>query len=167
MVANCHKLPASIFERSRITIDDIVAEWRPLLQQFQRDGHKVILTVSPIRHLADGAHGNQLSKATLLLAVEQLCADGLAEYFPSYEIVLDELRDYRFYADDMTHPSDLAERIVWKRFQETYMTAETMERCLKQQKLNRLKQHRPLHTDSTEYDTYLKKVQVLERELHE
>ena len=77
-----------------------------------------IFTVSPIRHLADGAHGNQLSKATLLLAVEQVCSamPGRAEYFPAYEIMMDELRDYRFYAPDMLHPSQQAMDILWNRF---------------------------------------------------
>lgn len=162
VVSNCHKLPASQFERSRLTVDDVLAMWRPLLQDLCGRGHNVILTVSPIRHLADGAHGNQVSKATLLLAVEQLCNDGLAEYFPAYEILLDELRDYRFYADDMTHPSQLAEAIVWQRFQETYMSQETIERGTKFQKLNRMKQHRPMHTDSAEYEQYVKKLEELE-----
>ena len=162
VVSNCHKLPATLFERSMLNVEGIVTVWKPLLERFKNEGHRVIFTVSPIRHLSDGAHGNQLSKSTLLLAVEQLCNEGLAEYFPAYEIVLDELRDYRFYADDMTHPSPLAEEIVWQRFQETYMSQETIERGAKYQKLNRMKQHRPLHTDSVEYEQYMKKLAEFE-----
>lgn len=165
VVSNCHKLPSSLFERTRLTVDEIVAPWRPLLRRFADEGHRVVMTVSPIRHLADGAHGNQISKSTLLLAVERLCEEGLAEYFPAYEILLDELRDYRFYADDMTHPSELAEEIVWQRFQETYMSKDTIERCLKYQKLDRMKKHRPMHGDSAEYEKYEKKLAELESEL--
>lgn len=162
VVSNCHKLPASLFERTRLNVDEIVEVWHPMLREFASCGHKVVFTVSPIRHMADGAHGNQLSKATLLLAVERLCEEGWAEYFPAYEIVLDELRDYRFYTDDMTHPSQLAEEIVWQRFQETYMSSETIERSAKYQKLSRMKKHRPLHTDSAEYEQYMKKLAELE-----
>lgn len=165
VVSNCHKLPSSLFERSMLDIDGIVAVWRPLLERFRKEGHKVVFTVSPIRHLADGAHGNQLSKATLLLAVERLCGEGLAEYFPAYEIVLDELRDYRFYADDMTHPSQLAEEIVWQRFQETYMTADTLVLCEKHQRLTLMKRHRPMHQDSPEYERYQEGIARLEAEL--
>ncbi len=165
VVANCHKLPAKLFERTRLNIDDIVDVWKPLLKHLTAIGHRIIMTVSPIRHLADGAHGNQLSKATLLLAVEKLCAEGLAEYFPAYETLLDELRDYRFYADDMCHPSKLAENIVWQRFQQTYMSPDTINLSLKYQNLNRLKQHKPMHPDSAEYHAYLKKIKQLENEL--
>ena len=162
VVANCHKLPAQQFQRSRLSVDDIVTLWRPLLELFRQQGHLTILTVSPIRHLADGAHGNQLSKATLLLAVEQLCNDGLAEYFPAYEILLDELRDYRFYADDMCHPSALAERIVWQRFQQTYMSPETLALCDKHRQLTRLRQHRPLHPGTPEHEKYQAALATLE-----
>jgi len=166
VVSNCHKLPSTLFERSMLNVEGIVTVWRPLLERFRDEDHKVIFTVSPIRHLADGAHGNQVSKATLLLAVERLCEEGLAEYFPAYEVVLDELRDYRFYADDMTHPSQLAEDIVWQRFQDTYMSKETIERGAKFQKLNRMKQHRPMHTDTPEFKKYHESIALLETELN-
>ena len=165
IVANCHKLPATQFERSSLTVDEIIEIWQPLLQSLRREGHQVLFTVSPIRHLADGAHGNQLSKATLLLAIEQLCSDGLAEYFPAYEILLDELRDYRFYSDDLCHPSALAERIVWQHFQETYMEADTLALCDKHLQLARLKQHRPMRNDTPEYTKYKENISRLEREL--
>ena len=119
VVANCHHEPASRFVRQRMDVDDIVACWMSLLERLGNECPqlRVIFTVSPIRHLRDGAHGNQISKATLLMAVEKLIerTDGKAEpskapsYFPAYEIMLDELRDYRFYAADMVHPSAVAE----------------------------------------------------------
>lgn len=139
VVANCHKVPAQRFERRRLAEEEIVARCSPLLR-----GRDVILTVSPIRHLADGLHGNQLSKATLLLAVERLCAQGCA-YFPAYELLVDELRDYRFYARDLCHPSDLAADIIYERFQLCCMPPDTIARCTEHQKRYRQSQHRKIH----------------------
>ena len=138
VVANCHKIPQDNFVRRMLTVEDIVALWRPLLDELRvcYPMLHVLFTVSPIRHIGDGLHGNQLSKSTLLLAIDNLVDREIlpskrkkkgakAEapdhpvtvYFPAYEIVLDELRDYRFYDPDMVHPSPLAVDIVWERFQ--------------------------------------------------
>lgn len=107
VVCNCHKLPAREFVRRRLTIAEIVDTWQPIIDQYAQK--QFIFTVSPIRHIADGLHGNQLSKATLLLAIDQLKG---AAYFPAYEVLIDELRDYKFYASDLVHPSEEAvERI--------------------------------------------------------
>ena len=140
LVANCHKLPAAMFTRRRITEEEIVDTWQAFTAL-----HPTLFTVSPIRHMADGAHGNQLSKSTLLLAVDRLvglCPDW--RYFDSYEILMDELRDYRFYARDMCHPSDLAVDIVWQRFQDTYMSLQTQSRCCQEEKAARQALHRPI-----------------------
>ena len=144
VVANCHKLPAAMFTRRRITLEEIAAAWQPFTTL-----HPIVFTVSPIRHMADGAHGNQLSKSTLLLSVEQLlnfCPDW--HYFNSYEILMDELRDYRFYARDMCHPSDLAVDIIWQQFQDTYMSPATQQRCRDEEKAFRRTQHRPINTST-------------------
>lgn len=116
IVANCLKRPAAEFTRYKISTDECAAALEEIATV--AEGRQIILTVSPIRHLADGAHGNALSKATLLLGVDDAVSRHSAtmEYFPSYEIELDELRDYRFYADDMTHPSQLAESYIFDRF---------------------------------------------------
>ncbi len=115
IVSNCHKHPAREFRRESLSIEDIVNLWAPLLQQLS--DKQFIFTVSPIRYRVDGMHGNAVSKATLLLAVEQLCRNfANATYFPAYEIVLDELRDYRWFAADGVHPSPEAVRIVCNRF---------------------------------------------------
>jgi hypothetical protein len=141
VVANCHKLPQEHFVRRMLTVDDIVTLWRPLLEELRAcyPHLHVLFTVSPIRHVGDGMHGNQLSKSTLLLAIDALVDKEMPStrrkkgvkveepeksvtiYFPSYEIVLDELRDYRFYDPDMVHPSDLAVDVVWDRFQRVTM----------------------------------------------
>ncbi len=144
IVSNCHKLPEKEFTRRRLSIEDIVTTWQPIVETFIAQGKRVIFTVSPIRHKRDGFHENQLSKATLLLAIEQLQTNG-AEYFPAYEIVLDELRDYRFYAEDMLHPSQVAVDYIWERFSDTYFSPSTRETMRLRLKEYKQAQHRPLH----------------------
>lgn len=148
VVANCHKLPAQCFVRRRMSVHEVVALWQPLRERLSAFNPRlhVVFTVSPIRHMADGAHGNQLSKSTLLLATEQLVGlqPTLAAYFPAYEIVLDELRDYRFYGPDMAHPTPLAVDIVWERFQEATMTPATRQQAHNNAKQAKRQQHVPL-----------------------
>ena len=144
IVGNCHKLPESTFTRRRLSVDEIVAAWQPIIARYP-DRHW-IFTVSPIRHIKDGLHENQLSKATLLQAVETISRQLLAvSYFPSYEIMLDELRDYRFYADDLVHPSALAVNYIWERFIETYCSPQTRNEMNIRLKHWKQAQHRPLH----------------------
>lgn len=136
IVGNCHKLPGTMFTRRLMSVDEIAATWQPIVA-----GRRVIFTVSPIRHVADTLHGNQLSKSTLLLAVDRLDS---AEYFPSYEIILDDLRDYRFYAADMKHPSDVAVDYVYERFGETYFSAGTKIKAMEKHKEYLRSAHRPI-----------------------
>ncbi len=138
LVGNCHKLPETYFTRRRLSVEEIVAAWQPILDRYP-DKHW-LFTVSPIRHIKDGLHENQLSKATLLQAVEHL-----GDYFPSYEIVLDELRDYRFYADDLVHPSSLAITYIWERFVDTFCTPQTRNELILQHKRWKHEHHIPLH----------------------
>lgn len=146
IVANCHKLPESSFTRRRISVDEIVAAWQPIIAHYP-DKHW-LFTVSPIRHIRDGLHENQLSKATLLMAVEKLTANSqrpTADYFEAFEILLDELRDYRFYADDLVHPSSLAVEYIWERFADTFCTPQTRNEMNIRLKQFKQTQHRPLH----------------------
>ena len=145
VVGNCHKLPETNFTSRRLTAEEIVAAWKPLLERYS-DKHWVF-TVSPIRHIKDGLHENQLSKATLLQAVEKLTGEaGLtADYFAAFEIMLDELRDYRFYADDLVHPSSLAVNYIWERFVDTFCTPQTKNEMNIQHKRWQFEHHRPLH----------------------
>ncbi len=147
IVANCHKLPPQMFVRRRMTVEEIVALWQPLLQELAAYYPKlnVLFTVSPIRHLADGAHGNQLSKSALLLAVNELVGNARCHYFPSYEIVLDELRDYRFFDEKMTHPTPLAVDVVWERFQRATMLPAVREQAHYNMKQHKREKHIPLH----------------------
>lgn len=147
IVGNCHKMPEKNFIRRRLTVEEIVTAWQPILAQYP-DKHW-LFTVSPIRHIRDGLHENQLSKATLLMAVERLVESQKSKvesrYFPSYEILLDELRDYRFFADDLVHPSGLAVQYIWERFCETFCTPKTVNAMNIVHKEWKLAHHRPLH----------------------
>lgn len=138
VVANCHKLPASRFTRRRLSVDECAAAMRAALDKLP--GCDVLATVSPIRHLADGFEGNSLSKATLRLAIEQA---GL-EYFPAYEILMDDLRDYRFYAADMKHPSEVAADYVYDLFTRSYCTTRTADEAARRRRLWLRSQHHPL-----------------------
>ena len=144
VVGNCHKLPERCFVRRRLTVEEIVDAWKPILEKYS-DKHW-LFTVSPIRHIKDGLHENEISKATLLLALEAISHQHSAiSYFPSYEIVLDELRDYRFYADDLVHPSSLAVNYIWERFVDTYCTNQTKNELVLQHKRWKHEHHRLLH----------------------
>ena len=150
VVANCHKLPSQQFVRRMMSVDEIVTLWRPLLDKLSTFNPKLftLFTVSPIRHMADGAHGNQLSKSTLLLAIDQLLTPNsslLTEYFPAYEIVLDELRDYRFFGSDMTHPSPLAVDVIHDRLQQACMSPSTIQQAHNNEKQRKRDKHIPLH----------------------
>ena len=113
VVCNCHKLPAREFVRRRLSVDEIVSAWQPIIDKYPQK--QFIFTVSPIRHVADGLHGNQLSKATLLLAIDAL---NNATYFPAYEVLIDELRNYEYYAEDLVHPSEMAVNRVYELFRQ-------------------------------------------------
>ena len=115
IVSNCHKIPSKEFHRERLQADEIVRMFSPILERHQ--DKKWVFTVSPIRHLSDGSHGNQISKATLLLSIEQLKeAFANVYYFPSYEIMMDELRDFSFYAEDTVHPSLSSIEYIYSTF---------------------------------------------------
>lgn len=127
IVSNCLKRPAREFDRYRLSVDNIYNMWKPMLEEGILSGRDVLFTVSPIRHMADTAHGNQLSKSTLLLAVDKLIENAsqasLRAYYPAYEIVLDELRDYRWFASDEVHPSAEAVEYIWNRFRKECCSA--------------------------------------------
>ena len=149
VVSNCHKLPADRFERTMIDADQVY----DALSQYvaARPERQWIFTVSPVRHLADGLHANQLSKATLLMGVQRL-VDRYpnAHYFPAYEILMDELRDYRFYADDMMHPSHQAADYIFERFMD-FALADSERPLLKEaEKVFCMMQHRILNQGSPE-----------------
>ena len=145
IVSNCLKRPAGEFSRERLTVPQTAALLKSLVQRYP--DKFFVFTVSPIRHLSDGAHGNQVSKSILLLALEDVCAafPDRTVYFPAYEILLDELRDYRFYAEDMVHPSLQAAEYVFGKFLSFAFPDEERSRLEERRKAFKASQHRPMH----------------------
>lgn len=143
-IGNCHKFPGMDFIRMKLNVEEITGRWRTLSQRLFSLDCNIIYTVSPIRHLADGLHGNNLSKATLLLAVEELTQNVGGDYFPAYEAVIDDLRDYRFYAADMKHPSETAADYVYSLFSQAYFTPDTISGALVSRKQYLRSQHRQI-----------------------
>ena len=149
-VSNCHKFPEKEFRRFRLTPGEIVEEYRQLLSDIWEFNPKVkvVFTVSPIRHLKDGAIENQRSKATLLLTVDQLVrgfGEDQCNYFPAYEIVMDELRDYRFYEEDMIHLSNSAVNHIWEKFQTSLIDEESRKISENVKKVFSDMNHRPFN----------------------
>ena len=149
VVANCHKQPQSLFSRQLLSVEHIAKRYDKLLSDGALAQKRVIFTVSPIRHLADGAEDNSLSKATLRVAIAELVRNhSNVEYFPSFEIVNDELRDYRFYADDMVHPSPLAIDYIWQRFSEYAFNTTTRQLIEQIARITQAAEHKPFEPTS-------------------
>lgn len=157
VVANCHKIPSTFFEKEMLGVEAVFASLIQTLQRVKRINPdiKIILTVSPVKHIREGLVENQRSKSVLSLAVAALESekDPEVHYFPAFEIVNDELRDYRFYKTDMVHPGELAIEYIWKRFAETYFDAKALEKIDAARKLNASINHRPLHVET--HNNYL------------
>ena len=153
IVSNCHKVDKKEFKREFLDQENIIALLNKMIQEHPEK--KWIFTVSPIRHLKDGLHNNQLSKATLLLAINSITQKNPnCSYFPAYEIFLDELRDYRFYAEDMVHPSRQGVNYLWDRFKESFLTEESINIIKEVEKITRAQKHRPLFPESKEYQKF-------------
>ena len=170
-VANCHKFPSSDFERVRFEVNRISFIWSSAIIRLRRfnPAIKIVFTVSPIRHLRDGAHENHISKSILLLAVERLTRHvENTFYFPAYELMLDELRDYRFYDENMTHPNAVAIDYIWQRFHECYMVDNTLKIMKTVEDIVKASAHRPIHntSDCMKFaDKYLEKISGLKKQM--
>lgn len=156
VVANCHRQDPRMFDRRLVSVEEATQAIRGIVECLRRlsPAAHIVFTVSPIRHPGDGAHGNNLSKATVLLAVNQVGA----EYFPSYEIVMDELRDYRFYESDMIHLTKTAEQIIFERMVESYCDKTTRGHIAKVEKFLKMANHRIVDTTSPATHAFLEKV---------
>jgi hypothetical protein len=153
VVSNCHKGTPQYFDRRRLSTDEIVAAFVPIIEKLsaQNTDLQAIITVSPIRHLRDGLIENNLSKATLLLAADALAQKfSNVSYFPAYELTLDDLRDYRFFEPDMMHPTAQAIDYIWQYFSDTYFSEETKRVAQEVEKINAMQAHRPLKGVYTE-----------------
>ena len=158
VVANCHKVPQHEFERRMATVDEMTDELDKMLTRLHEFNAelRIILTVSPIRHIADGLDTNSLSKALLRVAIHEVMTRHreYCDYFPAYEIMLDDLRDYRFYSNDMVHPSEVAVEYIWQAFQATYLddrSALAVARC---ERIHKRLQHRPMSASRETVDRF-------------
>ena len=156
IVSNCHKIPAKQFNRFRLGVNEISEAYHHLLEELWKfnPNLKIIFTVSPIRHWKDGAVENQVSKSTLILSIERLITgieNRNCSYFPSYEIMMDELRDYRFYAEDMIHLSPVATDYIFDRFSKFLISKESMNLLDSVMKIRKAVMHRPVNSSSVEY----------------
>ena len=164
IVSNCHKIEAKKFTKTRSTTEDIVANYRVLFAKlFDRNPKaKVLLSVSPVKHLKDGIIENNLSKASLLLAADQLAKEfESVYYFPSFDLLQDDLRDYRFYAKDMAHPNEMAIDYIWNYFQDNLFSQKTKDLLKKIYSIQQALEHRPLHPENESHKTFVK--QTMER----
>ena len=152
LVSNCHKQPGRLFDEARLSLSECVAALEEIVLLLQKASPQVriVLTVSPYRYAKYGFHQSQIAKSTLLLAVDELCQrfPSTVCYFPAYEIIMDELRDYRFYASDMLHPSPQAIDYIWQRMVENLMDAELQQYLKEYEPIRRDLAHRPIHPES-------------------
>lgn len=161
IVSNCHKLPGKEFVREQLSIGESVELLSPFIEA--NPDKKWLFTVSPVRHWKDGAHENQLSKATLLLAIEEMRKNfSNVFYFPAYEVFMDELRDYRFYAGDMLHPSGQAVDYIWELFRDHLIDRQEGELMDMVGKLNEMKNHRPFFPKSDSFEKFKSEMSHLE-----
>ena len=168
IVDNCQKRPQSLFQEEELSINQCVDYLSQVVDELYRrcpDIH-VVVTVSPIRYAKYGFHGSQLSKAVLLLAANQLTNERpFVTYFPAYEIVLDELRDYRFYQSDMLHPSDQAVEYIWQQLVEAYFSPRAKQFLREWKPIKEALGHRPFQPDSDTYREFLEKARRQEKEI--
>ena len=164
VVSNCHKLPSDLFERQFLSVEQSSQYLSGIIQHHPEK--QFIFTVSPLRHLKDGLHENQLSKAALLLAVDEVCKKhDNAHYFPAYEILMDELRDYRFYKEDMVHPTEQAVRYIWERFSDFAIDSKEKPAMKAAAELRQMLYHRAMFPESEAFKKFERMKEMKTREL--
>ena len=164
LVANCHRVPQSRFNKRLLSMEEVVHGFEQLLQMLKknRPNLKCVLTVSPVRHIKDTIPLNMVSKSVLRLACHQLQeTHPEVDYFPAYELLIDDLRDYRFYEKDMLHPNELAQEYIWEHFSQTYFDQATLQFLGSWKKIRSALDHRPFHPASAKHQTFLR--QTLEK----
>lgn len=170
VVANCHKLPASQFNKELLTTETILAALDTLIYRlsFFNPDIKVIFSISPVRHIRDGIVENNKSKAALIQAVHHIVEKfSNMYYFPAYEILIDELRDYRFYTNDLVHPNDTAIQYIWQRFTEAAIHPAAVPIMEEVRKLRQAAAHRPQFTNTTQHTVFLEKNHQKAKQLHQ
>jgi hypothetical protein len=155
VVSNCHKQPAGLFNKELLSVELIVAAWEKIIEAHSQ--LQFVFTVSPVRHWKDGPRENNVSKGVLHQAIDMLIQQSNCSYYPSYEIVIDELRDYRFYKEDMLHPNQLAVDYIWDHFKDSYFTNETNDLCNRISKIRKNINHRPIHQENEAFRVFQEK----------
>ena len=165
-VANCHKLPQNQFEKQLLSPHDIKGSLTRVIDGIKslNSAATIIFTVSPIRHIKDGFVENTLSKSHLITAVNQVLSDAVV-YFPSYEIMMDELRDYRFYSEDMIHPNQTAIHYIWNKFQEVWFSPQAIKTMVEVAVIQKGLQHRPFNLKSEAHQQFLKQLDIKKAQL--
>lgn len=163
VVANCHKYPSQTFQKRLLSIDEIRPKWEGLLANLAAINPKikVLFTISPVRYLKDGFLENQMSKSTLFLALNALMTSPHISYFPAYEIMQDDLRDYRWYDKDLVHPSAIAIDYIFEKFTSTFFNEDTIKIIDRMNQLNNLQAHRILFPDTPEAELHKNQIKDL------
>jgi hypothetical protein len=166
IVANCHKIPQREFEKELLTAEQILGGLTEMITQVREVNSSIrfIFTVSPVRHLRDGIVENTLSKARLHEAVAELTQEDTVHYFPSYEIMMDDLRDYRFYESDMIHPNKTAIDYIWEKFSDAWVKPSCKDLMKRVESVYRSLEHRPLNPRSGRHEEFMQKI---EKEIEE
>ncbi len=168
VVANCHKMPSVLFEKRLLSVHEIKENFKQLMESLHKLNNNInlILTVSPVRHVKDSLEMNSVSKSVLRLACHELVQDdSRVTYFPAYEIMMDDLRDYRFYKDDLIHPTAFAEDYIWEKFQQSYFDADTIAFIKKWKEIKAALAHKPFHPSSTAHQQFLQALYTKVNEL--
>jgi len=166
IVANCHKVPQKEFKKELLSVEDISISLKNMVSLIKKINSKatVIFTVSPVRHLKDGFVENTQSKAHLITAIHQIINNS-SFYFPSYEIMMDELRDYRFYAEDMIHPNQTAVHYIWERFKEVWISNTAFKIMDEVGSIQKSLKHKPFNPNSEAHQGFLKKIEARKKSL--
>ena len=166
VMANCHKVDAKLLSRRMMSCEEVVKELCSAIERLNAFCKcRIIFTISPVRHWKEGFRDNLLSKSVLHIAVSEICNEIGAEYFPAYEVVFDQLRDYRFYSDDLLHPNSQAIEIIWEKFSDAYFDQTTKALYQKCKRLHSMQNHRPLYPQSAQYKQHLQQTQELNEEI--
>jgi GSCFA family len=170
IVANCHKMPQQLFVKRKLGINEIISEYTHLIEHLKGANQKlkIIFTVSPVKHLRDGFVANNWSKSTLNIAIHELIRRfDFCDYYPSYEIMNDDLRDYRFYKNDMVHPNELAQKYIFEHFQNAYCTEETQKIAKEFYLLSKSTEHKTMNSASSEHVKFVSDIKTrAERLMH-
>jgi lysophospholipase L1-like esterase len=168
IVANCHKVPQKQFLKELLSVDEVVNSLQAILVLLKQVNPKVsiIFTVSPIRHIKDGFVENNLSKSHLISGIHEVINEREnTYYFPSYEIMMDELRDYRFYAKDMTHPSEMAINYIWEKFQQVWISQKVAPTMSEVKYIQKGLLHKPFHPNAKQHHIFLEKLKAKQEKL--